>query len=103
MQGWEEGLQKARNFVSQLTLQEKAMMVTGVPGPCVGNIYPIDRLNFTGLCLHDGPQAIRVQNMASVFAAGVTVASSWDKQLLYDRGLAMGREFRAKGAHVALA
>jgi beta-glucosidase len=89
--------------VSQLTLEEKAMMVTGVPGPCVGNIYGIPRLNFTGLCLQDGPQSLRVQNLASVFASGVTVASSWDKQLLYDRGLAMGQEFKEKGAHVALA
>jgi len=89
--------------VSQLTLEEKAIMVTGVPGPCVGNIYGIPRLNFTGLCLQDGPQSLRVQNLASVFASGVTVASSWDRQLLYDRGRAMGQEFKGKGAHVALA
>jgi hypothetical protein len=36
--GWEGALEKARAFVDQLTLEEKADMVTGQAGPCVGNI-----------------------------------------------------------------
>jgi hypothetical protein len=36
-------------------------MVTGQAGPCVGNIVAIPRLNFSGLCLQDGPLAIRVR------------------------------------------
>lgn len=78
-------------------------MVTGQPGPCVGNIYPIPRLNFSGLCLQDGPASLRTADLVSVFPAGVTIASSWDKQMMYDRSLAMGREFKAKGAQIALA
>lgn len=77
-------------------------MVTGYPGPCVGNILAIPRLNFPGLCLQDGPLAIRVADYASVFAAGVSVAASWDRTLMYQRGLAMGEEFRGKGAHIFL-
>jgi beta-glucosidase len=96
-------LEKARAFVAQLTLEEKADMVTGQPGPCVGNIYGIPRLNFTGLCLQDGPASLRVANYVSSFPSGVTLASSWDRQIIYDKALAMGREFRAKGAHIALA
>jgi len=49
-----------------------------------------------------GPLAIRVADFASVFAAGVSTGASWDKDLMYERGLAMGREFKAKGAHVVL-
>lgn len=78
-------------------------MVTGVPGPCIGNIYPIPRLNFSGICLQDGPVSLRVADYVSVFPSGVTVAASWDKSVMYERNVAMGREFRAKGAHVALA
>ncbi|KAL1855107.1 hypothetical protein Plec18167_002093 [Paecilomyces lecythidis] len=100
--GWEDAMAKAKHFVSQLTLEEKADIVTGTPGPCVGNIVAIPRLNFNGLCLQDGPLAIRVADYASVFAAGVSAASSWDREILYQRGRAMGEEFRAKGAHVAL-
>ncbi|SPO01842.1 Probable beta-glucosidase G [Cephalotrichum gorgonifer] len=100
--GWEEAFAKAQNFVSQLTLEEKADMVTGQPGPCVGNIVAIPRLGFGGLCLQDGPLSIRVADYASVFSAGVSAASTWDKNVLYERGLAMGKEFKAKGAHIAL-
>ncbi len=77
-------------------------MVTGYPGPCVGNILAVPRLGFPGLCLQDGPLAIRVADYASVFPAGVSAAASWDRTLMYERGLAMGQEFRGKGAHVML-
>ena len=77
-------------------------MATGQAGPCVGNIVAIPRLGFSGLCLHDGPLAIRVADYASVFSAGVSAGATWDKKIMYERGLAMGREFKAKGAHVAL-
>ncbi|GKT83810.1 beta-glucosidase G [Colletotrichum tofieldiae] len=100
--GWEDALAKARAFVAELTIEEKADMVTGQPGPCVGNIVAIPRLGFQGLCLQDGPLSIRVADYASVFSAGVSAASTWDRDILYERGLAMGKEFRAKGAHVAL-
>ncbi|KAL1591498.1 hypothetical protein SLS60_011890 [Paraconiothyrium brasiliense] len=100
--GWEEALQKAKAFVAQLTVDEKSYMVSGQPGPCVGNIAAIPRLGFPGLCLQDGPLAIRVADYASVFSAGVSAGASWDKALMYERGYAMGEEFRGKGAHVAL-
>ncbi|KAL2133974.1 hypothetical protein VTI74DRAFT_1277 [Chaetomium olivicolor] len=100
--GWEAALAKAKAFVAKLTPEEKANMVTGYPGPCVGNILAIPRLNFPGLCLQDGPLAIRVADYASVFPAGVSVAASWDRNLMYQRGLAMGQEFRGKGAHIYL-
>ncbi|CAN8102863.1 unnamed protein product [Discula destructiva] len=100
--GWEDALAKAQAFVDELTTEEKANMVTGVPGPCVGNILGVERLGFKGLCLQDGPLGIRVASYASVFSAGVTVAASWDKDIMYERGHAMGEEFRAKGAHIFL-
>jgi beta-glucosidase len=74
----------------------------GTPGPCVGNIAPIARLNFSGLCLQDGPLAIRQAIYASVFPAELSVAASWDRSLSRQRGLYMGSEFRGKGSHIAL-
>jgi beta-glucosidase len=68
----------------------------------VGNIAGIPRLNFTGLCLQDGPLAIRLAIYASVFPAQLAAAASWDRQLNRQRGAYMGAEFRGKGAHVAL-
>jgi beta-glucosidase len=75
--GWEMGLKKAKAFVAQLTIEEKADMVTGQAGPCVGNIVAIPRLGFPGLCLQDGPLAIRVADYASVFSAGVSAGATW--------------------------
>ncbi|KAF2644446.1 hypothetical protein P280DRAFT_391624 [Massarina eburnea CBS 473.64] len=100
--GWEVALEKAKAWVAQLTVEEKADMVTGQAGPCVGNIVAIPRLNFSGICLHDGPLAIRIADYASVFSAGVSVGASWDKDVMYERGVAMAEEFKAKGAHVIL-
>lgn len=76
--------------------------MTGTPGPCVGNIGSIPRLGFEGLCLQDGPLAIRQADYASVFPAGITVAASWDRTLARQRGYLMAEEFRGKGAHVIL-
>ncbi|KAF2844281.1 glycoside hydrolase family 3 protein [Plenodomus tracheiphilus IPT5] len=72
------------------------------PGPCVGNIAPIERLGFGGLCLQDGPLAVRQAIYTSVFPAQLSVAASWDRALARQRGVYMGSEFRGKGAHVAL-
>lgn len=68
----------------------------------MGNISPVPRLNFSGLCLQDGPLAIRQAIDASVYPAGLTVAASWDRSLARERGVHMGSEFRGKGSHVAL-
>ena len=99
---WENAFEKAKAWVAQLTLDEKSHLVTGTEGPCVGNIAPIPRLNFTGLCLQDGPLAIRQATYASVFPAGLTVAAAWDRSLAYIRGKQIGEEYKAKGSHVVL-
>ncbi|KAF2475113.1 uncharacterized protein BDR25DRAFT_381899 [Lindgomyces ingoldianus] len=78
------------------------LTLTGTPGPCVGNIAPITRLNFSGLCLQDGPLGIRQAIYASVFPAGLSAAASWDRALVRQRGLFIGAEFKGKGAHIAL-
>ncbi|PVI00872.1 glycoside hydrolase family 3 protein [Periconia macrospinosa] len=90
--GWEAALGKARAFLAELTLEEKSQMVTGTPGPCVGNLAPIPRLNFSGLCLQDGPLAIRQSIYSSVFPAQLTAAASWDRNLTRAH----------KGSHVIL-
>lgn len=68
----------------------------------MGNIASIPRLNFSGLCLQDGPLAIRQAVYASVFSAGLSVAASWDRNLTQKRGVFLAEEFKGKGSHIAL-
>lgn len=81
---------KAGSFVSKLTLEEKSGTVTSTPGPCIGNTATISRLGFAGLCLQDGPLAIRIVDYASVFPAGVSAAASFDRELIHEQGVALG-------------
>ena len=57
--GWAAAYQKATAFVAQLTQDEKSNLTNGLGyggamNGCAGSIYPIERLNFPGLCLQDG-------------------------------------------------
>lgn len=38
----------------------------------------------------------------SVFPSGMNTAMTWDAELMYKRGAAMGAEFAGKGVNVAL-
>ncbi|KAF2179972.1 glycoside hydrolase family 3 protein [Zopfia rhizophila CBS 207.26] len=79
-------------------------MVTGGfdVGSCIGNIGPVGRLSLKGLCFSDGPTGINRADLVSVFPAGLTAAATWDVELLYQRGLALGAEYRGKGINVML-
>jgi beta-glucosidase len=102
---WAESYKKAKELVKQMTLVEKVNVTTGVGWsmePCVGNTGPVDRLKFPSLCLQDGPLGIRFADNITAFPAGITVGSTWNKDLMYKRGLAHGKEARLKGVHVLL-
>ncbi|KAJ8116854.1 hypothetical protein OPT61_g1813 [Boeremia exigua] len=99
-------LEKAQTFVSQLNRTEKINMITGAVGlqygGCVGSIRGVPRLNFTGICMQDGPQVLNRADLVSVFPSGILAGATWDEDLMFARGQAMGEEFRGKGSHVHL-
>ncbi|KAI8913160.1 putative beta-glucosidase [Powellomyces hirtus] len=102
---WSAAVKEAKTLVSKLTLLEKTILATGVgweSGPCVGNILNIPSIKFPGLCLQDSPLGVRFGDRTSSFPAGINVAATFDKDLMYKQGVAMGEEFRAKGINVAL-
>ena len=45
---------------------------------------------------------MRFADYVSVFPNGINAAASWNRRLIRERGLLMGREFKGKGVHVAL-
>ena len=68
----------------------------------MGNTGSADRVGFPQLCLQDGPLGVRSTDNVTAFPAGITTGATFDKKLMYERGVALGQEFRGKGANMYL-
>ncbi|KAI0120858.1 glycoside hydrolase family 3 protein [Hypoxylon sp. NC0597] len=101
---WADSYSKARALVAQMTLEEKVNLTGGIDADssCSGVIPPIERLNFTGLCLSDAGNGVRTTDFASSWASGISVGASWNRELARKRAVGMAGEFRQKGVHIAL-
>ncbi|KAI0640926.1 glycoside hydrolase superfamily [Trametes meyenii] len=100
---WARAHARAKQLISGWSLDQKVATTTGVGwmgGLCVGNIPAV--ADWPGLCLEDSPLGVRDTDFVTAFPAGITAASTWQRALIRARGLAMGQEFKGKGAHVAL-
>lgn len=85
-----------------MTLEEKSNLTRGFTGQCTGNTGSVERLGIRALCLADAPDGVRGQEFVSSFPAGIHVAATFDQDLMYKYGAALGEEYRAKGINVAL-
>ncbi|KAK6841584.1 glycoside hydrolase family 3 protein [Apiospora arundinis] len=99
---WTDAYARARTIVAQATLEEKLNLTYGHVGQCVGNTGSIARLGVPALCFSDAPDGIRGNEFVSAFPAGIHVAATWDRDLMYKYGRALGDEYRGKGINVAL-
>ncbi|OAL75538.1 hypothetical protein A7D00_1137 [Trichophyton violaceum] len=102
---WQDSYFKAQSLVNNMTLVEKVNVTTGVGwqmGLCVGNTGPATEVGFPSLCFQDGPLGIRFADNITAFPAGITVGATWNRELMYKRGEALGREARRKGVNVLL-
>ncbi|PMB72593.1 putative beta-glucosidase E [Beauveria bassiana] len=102
---WTESYDKAAKMVKNMTLAEKVNITTGTGwamGLAVGNTGPALYAGFPSLALQDGPLGIRFADNATAFPAGITVGATWNKELMYQRGQAHGKEARGKGINVLL-
>ena len=102
---WISAYSKASEAVARLDNTAKVGIVTGVGwqnGPCVGNTEPAPSIGFPSLCLQDGPLGLRFARNVTAFPAGIHAGSTWDKDLMRERGKAIGEEARALGVHVVL-
>ncbi|KAG5951184.1 hypothetical protein E4U53_003595 [Claviceps sorghi] len=92
---WQESYRKARAFVDSMTLAEKTN-ITGGSGIFMG-LKRHDRL-----CLNDGHTGLRQADHVTAFPSGITTGATFDKSLMYQRGVAIGKEARGKGVNVWL-
>ncbi len=88
-------------LLNQLTLQEKLSLLSGAS---MFGTAAVERLGIRSMRFADGPNGVRSNdgNEATAFPVGITLASSWNPQLLQQVGAAIGRESRAMGSHVLL-
>lgn len=102
---WATAYAKANASLAQLTLQDKVDIVTGVGwnnGPCVGNTAAISSIGYPELCLQDSPLGIRFGSSVTAFTPGIQAASTWDIDLMRQRGEYLGAEAKGCGVHVLL-
>lgn len=95
--------ERAQALLAQMTLDEKLAMVRGYSGPYVGNVQPNARLKIPTINLEDGPQGVADGvKLTTCWPSALTVVASWDTQLMYQWGVALGKEQRMKGTNVML-
>ncbi|RSM04546.1 Beta-glucosidase cel3A [Fusarium oligoseptatum] len=101
---WKNAYASARDFVALLTLEEKVNITGGVKtdNVCAGNTGTVPRLGWPGMCLHDAGNGVRATDLVNSYPSALHVGASWDKNLTYQRGYYMGKEFKAKGVNVLL-
>ena len=101
-----------KDKLSSLTLKEKATMLSGHTNMTT---LPIPEKGVESIILSDGPNGLRIENKdgdslsniykakpSTCFPVGVTVASTWNTDLINKMGKAMGEEAIHYGINVIL-
>ncbi|NLA27075.1 MAG: glycoside hydrolase family 3 protein, partial [Firmicutes bacterium] len=97
-------------MVSQLTLEEKAALCSGISN---WETTPIKRLGIPSVFMADGPHGLRKEKAeikglfkdsypATCFPTAVTLASSWNPELLTEVGQAIAEECLEQGVSTLL-
>lgn len=117
-------------IIKELTLEEKAHLVVGarmsdnkeaagevgytrkiIPG-AAGTTYPIPRLGIPPVVVADGPAGLRISPTrkgdeqtyyCTGFPVGIHLASTWNEDIIYSVGAAIGQEVKEYGVDVLLA
>ncbi len=102
---------KYKSLISQMTLAEKASLMSGAN---FWNTKAIDRLGIPSMMLTDGPHGLRKQGgkadhlglnksiPATCFPTAATLANSWDIEVVKMVGSSLGKEAAAEDVSVPL-
>ena len=95
---------EAEQMLMKMNLTEKVDMLHGwLSGGYGGSVIANTRLGIPRLNLEDGPQGVGDGlTQVTAFPSAMTVAGSWDRDLVFAFGAAMGREQYLKGTNVML-
>lgn len=115
-----------KEVVAAMTIEEKCMLLTGgraamfksgaytkvKPPGAAGVINDIPRLGVPAIVLADGPAGVRIRPQrpgdprtfyCTGFPIGSMISSTWNTELVYEAGVAMGEEARDYNVDVLLA
>eukprot|EP00927_Polykrikos_kofoidii_P050219 TRINITY_DN44141_c0_g1_i1.p1 TRINITY_DN44141_c0_g1~~TRINITY_DN44141_c0_g1_i1.p1 ORF type:complete len:812 (-),score=142.10 TRINITY_DN44141_c0_g1_i1:294-2660(-) len=108
---WEEAKSLAASKLAEMTREEKNLMIKAY-GPSrglayVGNIPGVPRVGIPSLNMQDAGQGFRVDQKdlvgtATSWPSGLAMGATWNAELVREVGVALGEEFRGKGANVIL-
>ena len=99
------------NVISQMTLEEKASLCAGLN---MWELKGIERLGIPSIMLTNGPHGLQKQASdadfvgvsdsipATCFPPAVTQAATWNRDLIYQLGEALGKECRQEKVGVLL-
>jgi beta-glucosidase len=98
---------RVNKLLSQMTLAEKVSLLSGQD---VWNTVPIRRLGIPSITMTDGPHGVRSANAevgrvvgpATCFPSGVSMAASWNADLVEKVGQALGEETRGMDCDILL-
>lgn len=98
---------RVEELLSQLTLREKVLLMSGKNA---WQTSPIERLGIPSITMTDGPHGVRssqpeadrIVGPATSFPTGVSMASTWNPDLIRRVGEALAEETRAMGCDIIL-
>ena len=96
----QEHRDRASALVARMTLEEKCDYIGGSKDGFY--IRPVERLGIPLIRMADGPQGVRNNTRSTLFACGVAAAASWNEDVTYEMGVALGYDSRARGVHILL-
>lgn len=95
----QEHKDRAAEVVKQMTLEEKIAYIGGHES---WYIMEIPRLGLPAIRMADGPQGVRNNTKSTLYPSGVAAAATWDRTLINQMGIALGKDSRARGVHILL-
>ena len=91
-------------MLAKLSLEEKIDLLGGVIGSPDGNTVGVAHAGVPALRMADGPVGIHWWcDSSTAYPACIGLAASWNRELGYEAGEAIGRDGRARGVHILLA
>lgn len=90
---------RVESILRKMTLEEKIDYIGGVDDFF---IRAIPRLGVPALKMSDGPVGLRNDGPATTLGGGISLAATWDPELVQRAGAVLGDDARSRGVHILL-